>query len=65
MKICSKETNRCVIMNESDCYKYFSKPVIGKERYYIASRDKNGRILRQEISKSDFMDNECRLVDIQ
>ena len=64
MKICSKEINRCVTIDDSNCYKYSSKPITGSEKYFIAAKDSQGRILRQEISQADFKNSECRLVDI-
>ena len=63
MKICSSESNKCVTINDSDCYKYSSKSVLGKENYFVGSRDENGRVTREKVSEADFKNIEYRLVD--
>ncbi|MEI6056420.1 MAG: hypothetical protein WCR55_10230 [Lentisphaerota bacterium] len=63
MKICSKELNQCVTLEESNCYKYSSRSVLGKVDYFVGARDENGKIIREKITEADFKDIEYRLVD--
>lgn len=63
MKNSSNESNKCVTINDSDCYKYSSKSVLGKENYFVGSRDENGRVTREKVSEADFKNIEYRLVD--
>ena len=65
MKICNKENNRCVTVNESECYKYSTVLANGSVKYYVAYSDGQGsKVLRQEVSPSAFQETDCRLVDI-
>ncbi|HBM17470.1 MAG TPA: hypothetical protein DD381_14170 [Lentisphaeria bacterium] len=64
MKNDTDEINRCLTIDDSDCYKYSSGSEAGNEVYYIASRDDKGKILRKKVSKADFLDSKCRFVYI-
>ena len=65
MKICNKENNKCMTVNESDCYKYSSVLANGLVKYYVAYSTGHGKILRQEVSQLDFKETDCRLVDVK
>lgn len=63
MKICSKEINQCVDLEESNCYKYLSRNTFGEVTYFVGARDDNGKVIREKVSEADFKNVECRLVD--
>lgn len=63
MNICSKEFNKSKTISDSDCYKYSSKSVLGKDNYFIGTRDENGKVIREKVSEAEFKNVECRLVD--